>query len=178
MNIKCFPVKMTREEAMTIAKTGGGLLGKLFVKDKAITLRLMYLENRYLIYQMTYLDSPLATLFRKKKAPDQQKIRVMVEATTCTASYVQDEIKVMEQDIPEEDIQFTYYEEKRLHDCGANMARRLVRRHLGRNLSIKVDTEEKVFRPFYIAIYGDMKEGTRARYLPIEADGNSVKRTF
>ncbi len=55
---------------------------------------------------------------------------------------------------------------------------RMVRRHVGRNLSIKPVEERKVYRPFYIAIYGDMVEGTKARYMPIAADGNVVCRNF
>ncbi len=49
---------------------------------------------------------------------------------------------------------------------------------MGRNLSIKPVEERKVYRPFYIAIYGDMVEGTKARYMPIAADGNIVCRNF
>lgn len=168
---------------MKIAAGGGSPLGKLlFCRDREISLRLMYLESRYMIYRMTYLDTVFSRLFRlrggAKKGKEQQKIRIMVEATTCTASYVPEEVFLEEREVPEEDIQPTYYDDERLRTCGSVMAKRLVRRHLGRNLSIQVDREEKVFRPFYIAFYGEVKEGNKVRYLPIEADGNTVQRTF
>lgn len=178
MNIQCFPVKMTEEEAMRIAKKGGSFLGKLFISNKQkINLRLMYLESRYITYEMTFQDT-IFSVIAKKKEKDRQKIRVMVEATTCTASYVPEEVKYVEREVEKEDIQESCYDAKRLENCGAIMAKRLVRRHLGRNLTIRKEREERVFRPFYIAIYGEMQEGTKARYLPIEADGNRISRTF
>lgn len=41
---------------------------------------------------MTYKDNILVKLFQKKEKEDKQNIRVMVEATTCTAAYVEDDI--------------------------------------------------------------------------------------
>ena len=179
MKIKCFPITLGENEAMKIARGRGNLLGRLLLGGKKITLRVMYLESRYLTYEMTYVDNLLASLFKKNEKPDQpdrQRIRVMVEGTTCSAAYAPDDIHTMEKDVDENSIQFTYYDDLRLSDAGGIMARRMVRRQLGRNLTIKPVEMEKVFRPFYIAIYGDMVEGTKVRYLPIAADGNDVTR--
>jgi len=179
MKIKCFPITLGENEALKIAKGGGNLLGRIMFGGKKITLRVMYLESRYMTYEMTYVDSPLASLFKKKDQPgqpDRQHIRVMVEGTTCSAAYSPYDIYTVEKEVDENDIQFTYYEDNRLSDAGGIMAKRMVRRQLGRNLSIRPVEMEKVFRPFYIAIYGDMVEGTKVRYLPIAADGNDVAR--
>ena len=178
MKIECFPIKMKEEEALKIAAGGKNPIIRLLFGKKKINLRVMYLESRYIIYEMTYHDNFLVKAINKKKTEDKQKIRVMVEATTCTAAYVEDEIVTEEREVEENDIQHTYYEDKRLRDCGAIMARRMVRRHAGRNLSIRPVEERKVYRPFYIAIYGEMIEGTKARYMPIAADGNLVSSNF
>ena len=79
---------------------------------------------------------------------------------------MEDDITTEVKDVEENDIQPTYYEDKRLTDCGAIMAGRMVRRHVGRNLAIKPVEERKVYRPFYIAIYGDMVEGQRPDICP------------
>ena len=178
MKIECFPVKMKEEEALRIAKGGKNPIVRALFGSKKINLRIMYLESRYITYEMTYKDNIIVKTIKKKKDEDRQKIRVMVEATTCSASYVEDDIATEVKDVEENDIQPTYYADKRLTDCGAIMAGRMVRRHVGRNLAIKPVEERKVYRPFYIAIYGDMVQGTKARYMPIAADGNVVCRNF
>ena len=75
-------------------------------------------------------------------------------------------------------IQPTYYDDQRLEDCGIRMAKRMVRRRVGKQILMKTLSVEKFYRPYYIAIYGDMVEGTKARYLPIAADGFEVNTTL
>lgn len=176
MKINCFPITMDKDEALKIAQGRGNLLGRILLRDRKINLRVMYLESRYMTYEMTYADSPLASLFKKNDRPDQQRIRVMVEGTTCSAAYAPYDIYTTEKEVDENDIQFTYYDDHRLADAGGIMAKRMVRRQLGRSLTIRPVEMEKVFRPFYIAIYGEMTEGAKVRYLPIPADGNDVTR--
>lgn len=178
MKINCFPIKMTEEEAVRTARRAGGPIGRFIFGGKPIHLRVMYLESRYYIFEMTYVDHPLAERLRGRKEAERQNIRIMVEATTCSAAYVAEEISAEEREVDETLIQPTYYNDTRLENCGRIMAKRLVRRHLGRNLTIRPIREEKVYRPFYIAIYGDMAMGTKARYLPIAADGYAISRTF
>jgi hypothetical protein len=168
---------MDTSEAMKIAEGRGNLLGRWVLRNKKISLRVMYLESRYLTYEMTYIDSPLVKLFKKTEGPpDRQRIRVMVEGTTCSAAYAPNDIHTIEKDVDESDVQFTYYDDSRLSDAGGIMAKRMVRRQLGRNMTIRPVEMEKVFRPFYIAIYGEMIDGAKVRYLPIPADGNNVTR--
>lgn len=178
LNIECFPITMTKEEALRIAHGGKNPIMRGLYGKKKVNLRVMYLESRYITYEMTYRDNFIVKKLARKKKIDQQKIRAMVEATTCTASYVEGDIVTEMREVEENDIQPTYYTDKRLTDCGAIMVGRMVRRHVGRNLTVKPVEMRKVYRPFYIAIYGDMIEGTKARYLPIAADGNVVSRTF
>ena len=96
MKIECFPIKMKEEEALKIARGGKNPIIRLLFGNKKINLRVMYLESRYIIYEMTYHDNFLVKAISKKKTEDKQKIRVMVEATTCTAAFVDVEFVTVE----------------------------------------------------------------------------------
>lgn len=179
MKIKCFQKTMSEDRAMNIAKCGGNILGKILYGNKPIQLKLMYLENRYIEYEMTYSANAISNLLKKQKQQEnkKQKIRVMVEGTRCTASYVQDEIKATLKSVKEEDIQFSEFTDEQIIAKGKDMCRRMVRRQVGSFITLDVISMESVYRPFYIAFYGELVEGTKVRYLPIAADGNEVKRT-
>ena len=104
MKIECFPVKMKEEEALRIAKGGKNPIVRALFGRKKINLRVMYLESRYITYEMTYKDNIIVKAIKKKKEEDRQKIRVMVEATTCSASYVEDDIETEVKEIEEKSI--------------------------------------------------------------------------
>lgn len=178
MKIKCFQKTMNEDQAMKIAMGGGNVLGKMLYGNKPIQLRLMYLENRYIEYEMTYSTNAISNLLKKEKSNEKkQKIRVIVEGTRCTASYVQNEINVTQKDVKEEDIQFSEFTDEQIIGKGKDMCRRMVRRQVGSYITMDVISMESVYRPYYIAFFGELVEGTKVRYLPIPADGNEVKRT-
>jgi len=177
MKIKCFPKTMSEEQAMKIAKGGGNVLGKTLYGNKKDNIKLMYLENRYIQYEMTYSTNIIDKRLKKDKEARKQKIRAMVEGTRCTASYVPDEINLEIKDIPDENIQFTEFKDEQIIGKGRDACRRMVRRQIGSYITMEVEEMESVYRPYYIAFYGDLVQGTKVRYLPIPADGNEVKRT-
>lgn len=178
VKIKALPIVMPEDEALQIASGRKNPIVKAMAGKKKINLRVMYLENRYYIYEMTYQKSVLENLLKKEAEEIRQKIRVVVEATTCSASYTSDPIELHEIEADELSIQPTYYDDQRLEDCGIRMAKRMVRRRVGKQILMKTLSMEKFYRPYYIAIYGDMVEGTKARYLPIAADGFEVNTTL
>jgi len=178
MKINCFPKTMSEEQAMKIAKGGGNILGKTLYSNKKVNIKLMYLENKYIEYEMTYKTNLIDKIIKKDEKIRKQKIRAIVEGTRCTASYVPDEIKLETKDIPDENIQFTEFAEDKLISKGKDACRRMVRRQIGSYITMEVEKMESVYRPYYIAFYGDLVEGTKVRYLPIPADGNEVKRTI
>ena len=178
VKIKALPIVMSEEEAIRIASGRSNPIVKVMAGNKKINLRLMYLEHRYYIYEMTYHDSPIVSLFHKSETEQKQKIRIIVDTTTCSASHTSDPVKTKEIEVDDLSIQPSYYPDQRLEDCGAMMAKRMVRRRVGKQISIKTISMEQIYRPYYIAIYGDMVEGTKARYLPIAADGHEVNITL
>jgi hypothetical protein len=178
MKIKCFPKLMSEEQAIKIARGGGNMLGKALYGKKNVNMKLMYLESRYIVYDMTYSTNLISNLFNKKGEVKKQKIRAMVEGTRCTASYLPDGINVEIKEVNEEQIQFSSFTDEQLIGKGKDMCRRMVRRQVGSYITMEVEKMERVYRPFYIAFYGDLVEGSKVRYLPIPADGNEVKRTI
>ena len=180
MNVKinALPIVMSEDEAMKIASGYKNPIVKAMAAKKKINMRVMYLENRYYIYEMTYQKSFFERALKKEKEEIKQKIRIVVEATTCSASYTSDPIETHEIEVDELSLQPTYYDDQRLEDCGIRMAKRMVRRRVGKQIAMETLSMEKIYRPYYIAIYGDMVEGTKARYLPIAADGFEVNTTL
>ena len=55
-------------------------------------------------------------------------------------------------------------------------ALRMVRRQIGKTATAEVHSVRSVYRPYYVAFYGEMKMGTKVRYLPIPADGFMIER--
>ena len=179
VKIEALPIVMSPEKAMKIASGEKNPIVKAMARNKKINMRVMYLENRYYIYEMVYEKTFLEKMSGKNTLGDTvKKIRIIVEATTCSASYTSDPIETEEIEVDEESIQPTYYDDQRLEDTGIRMAKRMVRRRIGRQVSMRVLSMKKIYRPYYIAIYGDMIEGTKARYLPIAADGFEVNTTI
>ena len=176
MVIECFPILMSEEAARKRAMKGfAGMYGK----NKTINMRLMWLENRYIEFEMTYHDSFIRKLIRKDKNKiDKQKIRTIVDATTCSGSYTETGISTIMRDVDESMIQHSNYPDDRLIHTARENVRRMVRRHAGRFVSAEMIEMRKVYRPYWIAVYGEWVEGTKVRYLPIPADGNEVYRTF
>lgn len=73
MKIECFPIKMKEEEALKIAAGGKNPIIRLLFGKKKINLRVMYLESRYIIYEMTYHDNFLVKAINKKKRKTNRK---------------------------------------------------------------------------------------------------------
>ncbi len=53
-----------------------------------------------------------------------------------------------------------------------------MRRQIGKVAFAELDSMRSIYRPYYIAFFGEMKMGERVRYIPIAADGNQVSRVL
>lgn len=174
--IQSLPITMTEQEALQVARQGGNVFGKWLLGKKDITLKLMYLENREYVLDMTYQNAPLLKLVRPNALKTVQQFCTLVEGTRCGASYLECPLETVEIEVEESQLQPSTYSDTRLLQVGKSLCRRMLRRQLGKNVLLDVAHERKVYRPYYVAFYGEMTEGTRVRYLPIPADGNSVER--
>ncbi|MFV0497404.1 MAG: hypothetical protein ACK5L0_04420 [Candidatus Fimivivens sp.] len=179
MKIFTFPKRLSEREAYEIAKKRGNIIGRMMVKKDTITMKLMYLESREIIFNMTYEDAPLVRLMRRNAAPrPTQKIRMLVEGTRGLPAYVDKDLELQEIEVTDESaVQNSELPDEKLVQEGKFLARRMVRRQLGKTVTMEVDQMRSVYRPYYIAFYGAMEQGTKVRYLPIPADKNIITRT-
>lgn len=180
MKITATHKTMGTEEALSKARGGGNMLGKAMYGKKDITLKLMYLESREVILQLNYRPAPLLRMLGiKPKGPESQKIRMIVEGTRCTGSYVEDPIATEVVEVPDEGcVQNTEYSDENILQAAKRPALRMVRRQIGRVATAELVSMRSIYRPYYIAFYGELKMGERVRYLPIAADGFRVDRTI
>lgn len=172
---------MNEENAMKIARGGGNIIGKALYGKGKITLKLMYLESREVILDLYYQPTPLMRWLLKKEEPNRpsQKIRMMVEGTRCGASYAGEDLSTCEIEVEDSDsVQNTEYSNEKIIQAAKRLALRMVRRQIGKIATAEVSSMRSVYRPYYIAFYGDMKLGEKVRYLSIAADGSRVERTF
>ncbi len=181
MKITATPKTMSEAEALRVARGGGNVIGKALYGGKDITLKLMYLESREVILDLHYQPAPLMRWLGKGAAsgPAVQKIRMIVEGTRCTASYAEDALKTCEIDVKDENaLQKTEYSDEKIFAAAKRPALRMVRRQIGRVATAELNSIRSIYRPYYIAFYGEVKMGERVRYLPIAADGNKVDRAL
>ena len=180
MKISAFPIKLSEQEARRQAEKKGNFLGRMLVKSDDIHMKLMYLESREIIYRMNYVNAPLLRLLGKK--PPQEKgqlIRIMVEGTRGMPAYMGEEPELEEVEIEDETtVQNTEFPDEKLIQEGKYLARRMIRRQIGKTITLDVVSMRSVYRPYYVAFYGELVEGTKVRYLPIAADKNEVTRTM
>lgn len=169
---------MSPAQALERARGGGNALGHVMYGGRDITLRLMYLESKEVILRLHYQPAPLMRwLGVQPKGPDSQLIRMIVEGTRCTASYSENPLNTEEIEVDEGDVQKTEFPEEKIIQTAKRPALRMVRRQIGRVATAEVHSIRSIYRPYYVAFYGELKMGTRVRYLPIAADGNTVERT-
>lgn len=180
VKIQAFPILLSEPEAYALAEKRGNFLGRLLIKKDHINLRLMYLESREIIFRMTYEPAPLPRLLGKKAEPKQtQRIRMLVEGTRGIPAYLGEEPQLEEVEIQDLNmVQNSELPDEKLIQEARYLARRMVRRQAGRTVTLEVEKMRSVYRPYYVAFYGELVEGTKVRYLPIAADKNEITRTF
>lgn len=180
MRITATPITLTEEEAIATARKGGNIFGKAMYGSKDITLRLIYLENREVIFNLSYKPAPLLRWLGMSRNPrPDQKIRMIVEGTRCTASFAEEAVKTVEMDIEQEEaIQRTEFPDEEIIQVAKRRAVRMVRRQVGMVPTAELYSMRPIYRPYFVAFYGQLEMGTKVRYLPIAADGNRVERSL
>lgn len=180
MKILALQKQVTEEAAMKIAEKKGGPLGRLFLRNTSIMMKLMYLESKEIIYDMTYEPVPFfGKLLPARPGAQRQKIRIIVEGTRCNPAYLAEELRTITLDIADESlIQESPHPVQKMIEEGKYLARRMVRRQIGRNVCMEAASVRSIYRPYYVAFYGDWQPENKVRYLAIPADGNEISKMF
>lgn len=180
MKIQVVPKTMAEEEAMEVAEKRGNFLGRLLLGKKKITLKLMYIESKEITFEMTYMDTFLRKIFTQQEAlPHKQKILMLAEGTRGTPAYLEEPIKTQAMQILDStQVQPTEIPQEKLIENAKRLAGRMVKRQIGSYVTLDVLQLRSIYRPYYIAFYGELVENTKVRYIAIPADGNVIERTF
>ncbi len=178
--IRSFPIALSREDAMAQASKKGGPFGKLLLMGKEVReLRLHFVEYSILIFQALHSPNFVSRTFfgdRDKKA---QLCRVIANGTTGGAAWAEEiPQEIEERTVPEDQVQGSQFSLDQLTGRGQKLVLRVLRRRIGGLPEVTLKEAISVYRPFYVALYGEAVEGTKIRYLPIAADGWGTHRTF
>jgi hypothetical protein len=171
---------MSEESARKISEKNVNFLTRFWLgKDPEIELRRVFIENRLITFTITRGPSLADRVFRKNPAPGKSRIMVIANGSTCGVSYYDGVgLEIVETEVDEDEAQPSDFPDDALVTRGNALARRILRRRVGGNISLDVENIESVYRPYYVAFYGKVVQGERVRYLPIAADGCRVHRTF
>lgn len=180
MKIQVVPKTMNEEEAMEVAEKRGNFLGRLLLGKKKINLKLMYIESKEITFEMTYMDTFLRKIFTQKESlPRKQKILMLAEGTRGMPAYLEKPIKTQSLQITDPaQVQTTEIPQDKLIENAKRLAGRMIRRQIGSYVTLEVLQLRSIYRPYYIAFYGELVENTKVRYIAIPADGNIIERTF
>jgi|LGOV01.1.fsa_nt_gb hypothetical protein len=177
MKINCYPVKMDYEEAMEVAHKKGSVFGKMMLMNKQVSeVKLLYVEYKIINYEMIHEPSIISKIMKKKMDKKKQKVRVIGNGTTGGASLITTMPEIETIDVKRDIVQHAEYGDDRMINRGKSLIRKVVRRRSGGFPEINVVNTQRIYRPFYIAYYGDLKENTKVQYIPIPADGCKNQR--
>jgi hypothetical protein len=180
MDIKTFSIKMDKKEAMKLAESRGKWLKKFFFDSKAISeVRLHFVEYKLITYEITHHSNFIEKLIFRKAQEKKQKITMLADGTSGSVAWV-DTMPgmVMMDNIAEEQVQYADKDDEYIINKGRSVALKVVHRHVGGIPEIKILNIDSVFRPYWIAFFGEVIEGNKVYYYPVAADGCGIHRTI
>lgn len=177
-----FKRTMNKDEAWKIAeKKNSWLWNLVFHKMKLSEIRLVYFEYLIIDYE-TNSQPSLMQRIRNKGIKQLESVRkripVLYNGSTGQVALVADhpEIQVMDFEDDDEALQHSVYPENTAIEIGKKLAQRIAHRFMGGLHEIDVVEYKSVYRPFWVAFYGEVKQGEKVRYISIPADGGNNKR--
>lgn len=175
-----FPLTLGPDSARDMAEKKGNLLGRLLLRGRSVhEVRLHFVEYRILEYEVVHTPNFIARTFFGDRENRRQRCRVIANGTTGGVAWAEElPEELVEVSAPEENVQPCSMSEEKLEARGRKLVLRVLRRRIGGYPDITLVNSRSIYRPFYVALYGEPVEGTKIRYLPIAADGWRMHRTF
>ncbi|ATW26501.1 hypothetical protein DCMF_18650 [Candidatus Formimonas warabiya] len=154
-----------------VAQKKGGWIGRLIVRKAFSEMELTYFP----FYKVTLEIGLEARKFPfAPKTKFNSQINVLVSGTTGQASII-DKFprleKINEENSPTVDPSIP---EEKIVESATKCANKFVVRRARAVPAIRGVQSELVFRPYWVAFYGERVEGSKIHYLPIQADGFNV----
>ncbi|EFQ22512.1 hypothetical protein [Aminomonas paucivorans] len=178
--IPIFPILRSQEDVLSEARRKGGPLGRLLLRGQALAeLRLHFVEYRVLLFSVLHRPNWISRNLFKDRGEKRQLCRVLVNGSTGGALWAEEIPEpLVSYEAREEQIQHSSFPRERMEEKGSRLVLRVLRRRVGGYPEVNLEEDAPVYRPFYVALYGEPREGCRVRYLPFAADGCSSHRTF
>ncbi|OBR94381.1 hypothetical protein CLRAG_15480 [Clostridium ragsdalei P11] len=180
MDIKSFPIKVEKQEAEKRAQAMGGVLWKvIFLNKKLSEVRKHFVEFKLVTLEIIHKPTVIERMVSKKANEKKQTITLLANGSTGSVSWVDSMPDIIElKEVDSNSIQLSDKDDDYLILKARKLALKVVHRHVGGIPEFKVLKIESVFRPYWIALYGDVAEGNKVRYMPIAADGCGSHRSM
>ncbi|MFR7990369.1 MAG: hypothetical protein ACLU5F_07210 [Anaerovoracaceae bacterium] len=176
--INTLKLKMNSEEAWKIAEKKGDWLWNLVFRNLPLTrLQLMYIE--YEIISIKTVGRPaLLSRIRGRSKPICKRMDILVNGTTGGVALIADQNLQFERiEITDNiNLQSAGFDQDEAIKRAKMLAHKITHRSMGGMHEAEIVNFKSVYRPFYVAFYGDMSEGNKVRYITIPADGGQSHR--
>ncbi|MBN7772955.1 hypothetical protein [Clostridium aminobutyricum] len=179
MDIRSFQIKIDKKEAEHMALDKGGFLWNAVFSDRNLTkMKRHFIEFKLMTFEATYQPTWIERYFKHKTGTRKQLITMLANGSTGSVAWVDSLPEVVTiEDVEDDDIQLSDQEEDLLIKRGKKIATQVIHRHIGGVPNLELMEIESVFRPYWIAFYGEVIVGNKVRYKPIAADGCGTFRT-
>jgi hypothetical protein len=174
-----FERKMSEDEAFALARKKNDWFWNIVFGHLPLTeMRLMWLE--FLLVEIdTDIQPNFIDRMRGREPKNRRKtIEILADGTTGQVALVKDKPRILVKEFEEdsERVQRTEIPEDDLLLSAKKLAIKVTHRLMGGIPIVEVREYRSVFRPYYVAFYGQMQTGNKVRYVPIAADGGKNKR--
>jgi len=176
MEIKASVIKMTESEAWEKGKSKCNIIGRLLVRDEMSKLEIAYFP--FLLVEFRQEHS--RHIWRRRKDTGGNNISVITiicDGTTNNAAFADTLPDFIKTEVGEEQIKKRLFTEQDMISESQKLAFRMTHKFIGKNEIILQNTYE-IYRPYYIAWYGNITEENKARYLPMAADGFGINNVM
>lgn len=180
MDIKTFSIKIDKQEAAKLAESRDKWLRKIFFGGKSLSeVRLHFVECKLITYEVAHHPNFLEKMIFRKSQKKTQKITMLADGTTGSVAWVDSMPGMVTRDnVTEDQVQYADKDDEYIVRKGQSVALKVVHRHVGGIPEIKMITIDSVFRPYWIAFFGEIIEGNKVHYCPIPADGCGTHRAI
>jgi hypothetical protein len=180
MSVAVLEQKMPKEQAMQKAQNKGDWFWNLVFHHKPLSeLKLLYVE--YILFDIETTSTP--SLLGKLKSgtpqiPTTKKVQVLVNGSTGGVALVTEQLKIIEKDFHDKsEYQNTQFSDEEVTVRAKKLVHKITHRMMGGLHESKIVSRLSVYRPFWVAFYGEMQMGNKVRYIVIPADGGQNIRT-
>lgn len=167
-----FKQKMSEEEARQLAQNKNDWLwGLVYHGLPLCKLELVYFE--YMIVKARSESEP--SLLQKLRGKRGKKVvktfDILFNGTSGSVALITGMPEIEEIDLTDDKhIQLSSFSMKDVENSTRKLVHKLTHRHLGGHHVVEITEVIPVYRPYYVAYYGEYEEGKKVRYITMAAD--------